>query len=84
MQSVHDDPPRLDRGPLPPLVVEGRSPDERHHQDPLGSHQLAVVVLGLGGPGQEGRDLACFGGFGLEQGRIEKEKEKEKSEFLKL
>ena len=57
MQHVHDDPPRLDRRPLPPLVVEGGRPDERHDQNPLRSHQLAVVVLGLGGPGQEGRDL---------------------------
>jgi len=57
VQRVDDDPPRLNRRPLPPLVVESGGPDKGHHQDPLGSHQLAVVVLWLGGPGEEGRDL---------------------------
>ena len=53
VDCINDDPAGLDGGPLPALVVHGCSKHKGQDEQPLDSHQLAVIMLRLSSPCQE-------------------------------
>lgn len=43
------------------LVVESKGPHDADDGDALDAHQLALIMLRAGSPGQEGGHVLCFG-----------------------
>mmetsp|Transcript_3413 Transcript_3413/g.12626 ORF Transcript_3413/g.12626 Transcript_3413/m.12626 type:complete len:217 (-) Transcript_3413:283-933(-) len=53
MHRVHDQSPRFNRRPQPPLVINRLYRDQAHGEHELGAHQFPVIRLGLSGPRQK-------------------------------